>query len=253
MPVSIQTGRPVGTRVTGTRIQLAWVVALSVLAAASAVAADLRGRASRTTFTPGEDYQGRRWALVPDAAAAVEVWSAAGLHGRRLLVASGRWGKPVHQDGAPPAITPGDPAAQPVDRAALVSGALFEATMRGVARELVVVMPTAALDARVAAIRSARNTTLGDGWARQPYDGIPRSFHRPATVPRLDEEVLLLVEPSFFAEGAPPDLASWLAANGLRFDLALVAARDPEATPAQEEAALELAARVGAIQLEGGR
>ena len=225
---------------------------LVAVAVTSALAADHRGRGARTSFTPQAGFQGQRWAVVQDAAAAVEVWSAAGVHGRRLLVASGRWGKPVPQGGAapPPAAAPGAPADQPVDRAALVSGALFEATMRGVARELVVVMPTAAFDARIAALRPARHATLGDGWARQPYDGIPRSFHRPATVPRLDEEVLLLVEPSFFAEGAPADLPAWLEERGLRVDLALIAAQDPEATPAQVDAAQALAARVGAVGVE---
>lgn len=240
---------------TGARSQLAWSALLVVLAIAAALAADLRGHRSRQPFTPPEEFHGRRWAVVDDAAAAVEVWSASGLRGRRLVVVSGRWGKPVTPDraAAPRGPLPEDPAARSTELAARVSGALFDATMSGVARELVVVMPTAAFDARIDAIRAARGTTLGEGWARQPYDGIPRSFHRPATLPRSDEEVLLLVEPSFFADGAPPDLPAWLAERGVRFDLALIAARDPEATPAQQEAAGALASRTGAIQLEVDR
>ncbi len=237
---------------TSAPAQLAWTGVLVALAAAAALASDLHGHAARTPFTPLEGFQGQRWAVVGDAADAVEAWSSAGLRGRRVLVATGRWGKPVTREAGPEAAPapPDDPAALAAARAAKVSGALFEATMRGVARELLVVMPDAAWDARVEAIRAARETTLGDGWARQPFHGIPRSFHRPATVPRIDEELLLLVEPSFFAAGAPADLAAWLAARGIRFDLALIAATDPLATPAQQAAAAALAGQVGAVQLE---
>jgi hypothetical protein len=223
-------------------------VALVALFAAAALALDRHGHAARIAFAPPEDFKGQRWAVIQDAASAVELWSAAGLRGRRLLVATGRWGKPVVADGAaaPSSPAPGGPS----DRAGLVSGALFEATMRGVARELLVVMPDAAFASRVSAIRPARETTLGDGWARQPYHGIARAFYRPAALPRLDETVLLLVEPSFFAAGSPPELTAWLEARGVRFDLGLIAVQDPEATPAQEAAALELATRVGAVQVE---
>jgi hypothetical protein len=233
----------------GPRTQALWAAALLALAAAAAFAVDQRGHASRLSFTPPQDFQGRRWAMVEDAASAVELWAQVGVRGRRVLVATGRWGKPVTPDPAP--IPPGSSAAgPPQDRAARVSGALFDATMRGLARDLVMVMPDAAFEARVAAIRPIPETTLGDGWARQPFHGIARAFYRPTTLPRLDEEVLLLVEPSFFASGSPPDLLAWLEDRGIRLDLGVIAARDPESTPAQEAAALELAARLAAVPVE---
>lgn len=247
-------GPPVSGTRPGARSQLVWTGALLAVAVAAALASDLHGRGARTSFTPPAEFHGERWAVVQDAAAAVDVWGSSGLHGRRLLVATGRWGKPVTTDGAsePRGAPPEDPEARAADHAARVSGALFDATMQGVARELLVVMPDAAFDARVDAIRAARGTTLGDGWASQPYDGIPRGFYRPATLPGSDEAVLLLVEPSFFAAGAPADLPAWLGERGLRVDLALIAAEDPEATAAQREAALALAGRAGAVQLEVG-
>jgi hypothetical protein len=243
---------PVSIVISGGRAQIAWTVALIGLAAASAVSAELHGHDSRRHFTPPEDFRGHRWAMVQDAAAAVDFWSASGVHGRQVLVLSGRWGKPVPQDGAAPSVAPGtaDPAARAVERAGLVSGALFEATMRGLARELLVVMPPAAFDARVAAIRTSREARVGAGWASQTYHGIPRGFFLAERLPRPGEEVLLLVEPSFFAAGAPTDLTAWLEQKGIRFDLALIAAQDPEATAAQQEEALALASRVGAVQVE---
>jgi hypothetical protein len=254
LPAWARTSQIVKLGVTENPAHPWWGVTLFLLAAAAAFAVDWHGHASRIAFTPPEDFQGRRWAVVQDAAAAVELWNSAGLRGRRVLVATGRWGKPV-VPGAPatmpPEPSPAAPAGPP-DRGAQVSGALFDATMRGLARELVVVMPSAAFDARISAIGSARETTLGPGWARQPYHGIPRTFVRPSTLPVQDEAVLLLVEPSFFSEGAPPDLTAWLEARGVHFDLALIAAQDPEATPDQETAALALAGRVGAIQVEVG-
>jgi hypothetical protein len=232
----------------GARAQVAWTVALVLLATGAALGVDHHGTSSRLPFSPPDDLRGARWVVVQDAAAAVDLWSAAGLRGRRVLVATGRWGKPVAPDPAA-----GAARSTTDDAAGRVGAALFDATMRGLARELVVVMPDAAFDARIAAIRSSRETTLFDGWARQPFHGIPRSFHRPATLPHLDEPVLLLVEPSFLAEGAPPDLPAWLEARGVRFDLGLIAARDPEATAAQADAVLALAARLGAVPVEVDR
>jgi hypothetical protein len=221
---------------------------LLLLGVASGVAVNARGILSRIPFYPSEEFRGARWALVGDAATAVELWSAAGLRGRRVLVASGRWGKPPPAAATPAGPSPG--ASAPEDRIGRVGGALYDATMRGLARELTVVMPRTAFEARIEALRSSPETTLGDGWARQPFHGIPRSFHRPSTLPALDEVVLVLVEPSFFEAGAPPDLPAWLESQGVRFDLALIAAWDPEATPAQLELAQALAARVGAIPVE---
>jgi hypothetical protein len=234
------------------RTSAAWTLALVTVGIGAAVAADQHGRASRLRFTPPDSFQGHRWGLIQDAAAATEFWSASGLRGRQLLVASGRWGKPVPQEVVA-AMARAEAAGQitpALERASQVSGALFEATMRGVARELLVVMPPAAFGTRVAAIRAARETTVGAGWASQTYHGIPRTFFLPSQLARPGEEVLLLVEPSFFADGAPTDLVGWLEEKGVRFDLALIAAQDPEATPSQQEAAQALAASLGAVTLE---
>ena len=229
----------------GRRAQLVWTALLLAGALAAALAADQHGRASRAAFAPPADFQGRRWAVTRDAASAVELWAQVGVHGRRVLVATGRWSKPVAQDQGP-----APEAGSAADRAVRVAGALFDATQRGLARELTVVMPTAAFEARVAAMRAIPEATFGDGWALQPYHGIPRGFFRPATLPRPGEPVVLLIEPSFFSGDAPPDLLAWLDERGVRFDLGVIVAQDPAASEAQQTAAMDLATRVGAVPVE---
>jgi hypothetical protein len=58
--------------------------------------------------------------------------------------------------------------------------------------------------------------------------------------------VLVLVEPSWFDDGAPPDPLAWLSSAGVVWDLALLALGDPVASVEQRQAALAYAQSAGA-------
>jgi hypothetical protein len=64
--------------------------------------------------------------------------------------------------------------------------------------------------------------------------------------------VLVLVEPTWFRAGAPPDPLAWLASLGVRSDLVLFALDGPAATETDRRAAAAFArsARVPMLEFE---
>lgn len=230
--------------------RLAVAGGLAAFALASAAAVEAIGVASRREFVAPPEMRGGRWAIVSDAGEAVRVWLAAGVHGRKLVVLTGRWGQPAKPTYAGKGA--GGGPAHPQEEASMIDAesALFAAARTGVAREIFAVMPPAAFERRRAEIGGGKETAAGPGWLRQPFHGYPRTFARPDALPRIDEPALLLVEPSFFAPGTPPSLGAWLARRGIAFDLALVAADDPSADDPQREAAQVFAESVGCVSLQ---
>jgi hypothetical protein len=223
------------------RPRLLWTGAILVAAIFTAVGVELKAHGSRTTFSPPPDFRGARWAAVNDAGEAVRVWGEANLHGRKVVLLTGRWAQV-----RPEAV---DPTARPSANQLDADTAVLAAARSGIARELQVVMPAAAFRARLDEVGAPKELRRGDGWFTLPFHGYPRRFSVPeeAEVPR--EPVLALVEPSFFAEGAPP-LESWLRARGFDVELGLVALTDPTATEAQRGKALLFAEAERAVAVE---
>jgi hypothetical protein len=222
------------------RARLLWTGGLLALAAAAAVGAEIEGYGSRTTFSPPPDFRGARWAAVNDAGEAVRVWGEAGLHGRKVLLLTGRWAQVKSSDV--------EPGASPdlLD----ANTAVLAAARSGIARELEVVMPPEAFRARVEEVGAAKELSRGDGWFTLPFHGYPRRFTVPDAAVAPREPVLALVEPSFFADGAPAALEAWLREKGFDVELGLIALGDPAATDAQRGRAVLFAESARAVAVE---
>lgn len=233
----------------GLRARWAWSGVLAASAVLAALASDCHGLASRRPFEPPPDLRGVSWATVGDAADAYRVWEAAGVRGRRLVVLTGRWSKPRNLKERPPApeeLAAGSGGGDIVDQ----DSALFAAAQSGIARRLDVVMPPSALDRRLAEVAGQKALERSGRAFRLPYEALERRFSAPEAFAAPSETVLVLVEPSWFQEGAPPDPAAWLAGLGARHDLALLALDDPAAGDEQRVRARRLGTVLGAQLLE---
>lgn len=226
---------------------LAAAVAAASLAAGAAV--ELHGLGSRHPFVPPAGLEGRV-ASVTNAAGALQVWGAAGVRGRRLVVLSGQWSKPPGRwthgstEAGPRAQANEEP--DPFDP----RSALFNATRFGIARTLDVVMPPAALTRRLGEVSGSKGLVREEGGFRLAYEGVERRFSTPRGFHPPREPVLALVEPSWFGEGSPGDPLGWLASHGVTWDLALLALEDPEASGEERMAARAFARAEGAPILE---
>ncbi|HZZ83285.1 MAG TPA: hypothetical protein VFE30_02015 [Anaeromyxobacteraceae bacterium] len=230
------------------RVRFAWSSAIVLFAALALCASAVRGRTARV-LAPAMGASGEpRWTAVRDSAEAVRAWQVAGVHGRKLVVLTGRWGHPAGswepQDEETGATSP---PTLPLD----AETGIFAATRLGIARDLLVFMNPEAVRQRTAEITERKGLRAGTGWVEAPYRGYERTFAIPDAATAPEEPVLLLVEPSYFTEDVPPP--EWLASRGFRFDLGLVALEDPAATPLQRELARMFAARVGATPAGGAR
>jgi len=229
------------------RRPLAWAGALLAVALAVAASAEARGRGARRLFEPGEDTGPSRVGMVDDAAGAYRIWREAGLRGRHLVVLTGQWSRPRNLKNQPP--TPEElAAAQAMGDLELLDAqsALFSAGRVGMVRRFDVVMPPAAFSQRLGQVRGQKELQRGDGVFVLPYQGLERRFSTPRAFAAPEETVLLLVEPSWFGPGVPPDPLGWLAGLGLRWDLALIALGDPVAQGEERQAALALGQAAGA-------
>lgn len=210
-------------------------------------AAEAHGRASRVLYAPRDGSKARRIAAVADAREAVRLWSAVGVRGRRLVVLTGRWSRPSPGELLPPAAGASGDAAPGASSA---DGALYAAVRLGLVRSLDVVMPPAAFSHRLGEVRAAKGLVRADGAFGLPYHGVERRFCAPRALRAPDEPALVLVEPSWFEDGAPPDPLAWLASAGVVADLALVALDDPAASTGERAAALGLARAYGVPWVE---
>jgi hypothetical protein len=237
----------VTTSTPAVRARLLWTGGILAAAVVAAVGVELKGYGSRTTFSPPPDFHGARWAAVNDAGEAVRVWGEAGLRGRKVLLLTGRWAQ-VKSMGLEPAETPAEPGASPDQLDA--NTAVLAAARSGIARELAVVMPPEAFRSRLEEVGTPKELRRGNGWFTLPFHGYPRRFSVPEAAVAPHEPVLALVEPSFFAEGAPAALEAWLRDKGFDVELGLVALADPAATAAQRDRAVLFAEGTRAVAVE---
>jgi hypothetical protein len=232
-------------------IRLRWAAACTALLLLVVASLQARGHGARVPFDASRELGGRPWASVGDAADALRVWMASGLRGRRLLVLTGRWSRPRTLENAP--VSEADLArglsGAPLDLLD-ANAALWMAGTRGIARSLDVVMPPAAFARRRAEVSGKRGFAPRPGGFALPFDAYERTFWTPDGYPPAEETVLVLIEPSFFEPGAPPDVGRWLRRLGVRFDLALVALEDPVATEDQRAETRRLVADVEAPFVE---
>jgi len=168
------------------------------------------------------------------------------------VVLTGRWATIAPGLAAPrdfaARLARADPAALARDGVGEADTGQLFAALDGTARELVTVMPPAALERRLDETRGARGLGVSGGVVSHPYEGYSRRLLRCDLPPdRLgldDEPVLVLVEPSYLAAGCP-EPGRWLAERRLTSDLALVALHDPAADERQRQAARALATTAG--------
>jgi hypothetical protein len=177
-------------------------------------------------------------AAVTSAADAFLVWREAGANGRRLVVLTGQWGG----QGNVPAGVPG----APVD----ASRALFLAARLGQVRSFDVVLPPAAFERRAAQDAAHKAFRPEDGAYRHDLHGFRLRFSLPRSFVAPDEPVIVLVEPTWFDGGAPPDPIAWLSSLGVRTDLVLVALDDPSANDEARKSAATYARAARAPRLE---
>jgi hypothetical protein len=229
------------------RARAAWALAIAIAAACAVGAMELRGRSARRTFDAGSGSQGPRVAAVADAADALRLWQSAGIRGRHLVVLTGQWSRPRGRGHG----TPGESSAPPPgEQAPDAASALFFAWRLGVVRSFDVVMPPAAYTRRLGEVSGRKGLTREDGAFRLRYDGVERRFATPRAFATPAERVLVLVEPSWFADGASPEPLAWLEARGVAWDLALVALSDPAASGEERIAASTFARAAGAVRPE---
>lgn len=218
----------------GLRARLGWTLAIALAFSASAASAWVAGRAGRS---PAGPVPPTRHAVVRDAGDALRHLGRSGVHGRVLVVLTGRWGALVSasSEGGGNELIALD--------AATPANALLAAAQQGVARALEVVMTDGAFAARDEALAGARGVTRGPGWLEHPYLGFPRRFSTWAAMRPRPDPAVVVIEPSFLEgpAGGAEDLAARLARRGVRADLLLVALDDPAATDEQRRLARALA------------
>ncbi len=207
--------------------RVSWAVALAILAASAGAAAQWHGRSSRAPFRPPPQLAHLQAASVRSAADAFVLWKGSGINGRRVIVLTGRWSGSGRGAGG---------GALPD-----MSTALYWAAHDGLARAFDVVMPPAAFERRRAADASSKVFQPEDAAYRHDLQGFRLRFSRPDALVAPPEPALVLVEPTWFSEGAPVDPIGWLSSRRVSTDLVVVALDDPDADDAQRRAAAEYA------------
>lgn len=232
------------------RRRLGWSLATALVAAGALASAQVHGRSSRRPFDPPAELRSTRVAQVGSAADAFRIWRAAGVHGRRVVVLTGQWSKPRNLKTQPP--TPEEVEAMRGGGLEIVDSrsALFAAARVGTARAFDVAMPPAAFTHRLGEVSGQKALEREDGAFRLRFDALERRFSTPRAFAAPDERVLVLVEPSWFAEGAPRDPLAWLLSRGVAWDLALLALEDPAASVEERDAALAYTRSAGVPFLE---
>jgi hypothetical protein len=232
---------------TPTRTRFAWAVLLGALALASAAAMEWTGRASRTAFERPAIAGSSRWIAVRDAGEAVRVLGEGGVHGRQLLLLTGRWPNVRSAGFEPGAAADGSPPpADLIDAdTATIAAARF-----AIGRELHVIMAPQAYGARLHAVQAAKELVSGEGWFAVPFHGYERHFWLPDAFRAPPEPLVAIVEPSFFVDDAPADVDAWLRQRGAELEVGLVALGDPAASSEQLGRAAAFADLHGAVALE---
>lgn len=216
------------------RGRILWAAGIALATCAVIGLSAWHGRESRAAFHPPPGLASRPVAGVGSAADAFAVWRGSGLKGRRLVLLTGQFGGSGRTPDAP---GPGG--------GVTAATAVYWSARLGLVRAIDVVMPPGDFERQRAGDVSHKVFRPEDGAYRHDLHGfwlrvsLPRAFLPP------DEPALVLVEPTWFRPGAPPDPLAWLSSLGVRTDLLLVALDDPSATEADRRAASEFARGAG--------
>lgn len=223
------------------RGRLLWTAGIAIATVAAIVLAGWHGRQSRAAFHAPPELLRRPAAGVGSAADALVVWRGSGLRGRRLVLLTGTFGGSGRAEDAP-GLSGGVTAAS----------AVYFAARLGLVRAIDVVMPPADFERQRADDSAHKAFQPEAGAYRHDLHGFWLRFSLPGALLPPAEPAMVLVEPTWFRPGAPPDPLAWLSSVGVRSDLVLVALDGPAATESDRRAAAEYArsARVPMLQIE---
>jgi hypothetical protein len=223
------------------RERLLWAGGIAIATVAAVVLAGWHGRESRAAFHAPPELSLRPAAGVGSAADAFVVWQGSGLRGRRLVLLTGSFGGSGRTEDVPGARG-----------GVTAAGAVYWAARLGMVRTIDVVMPPSDFERQRASDAGHKAFQPESGAYRHDLHGFWLRFSLPGALLPPSEPALVLVEPTWFRPGAPPDPLAWLSSVGVRSDLALVALDGPAATESDRRAAAEYArdAHVPVLQIE---
>jgi len=223
------------------RGRLLWAGGIAIAFTSVLALSQAHGQATRASFHPPPALARRPAASVESAADAFVVWKGSELRGRRLILLTGQWGDPRRPSGNLPTRAGTTAASAP-----------YWAARLGLARAIDVVMPPASFEERRAVDSTHKVFRAEPGAYRHDLHGFWLRFSLPSALVPPGEPALVLVEPTWFRPGAPPDPLAWLSSIGVQTDLALVALDDPGATDPDRLAAAEYvrAARLPRLEVE---
>ena len=223
------------------RTRFLWAAGIAITTAAAFMLANWHGRESRAAFHAPPELARRPVAGVSSAAEAFVVWQGSGLRGRRLVLLTGRFGGSERAEASPGA-----------GAGVTAASAVYWAARLGLVRAIDVVMPPAEFERQRTGDAAHKVFQPEAGAYRHDLHGFWLRISLPGSLLPPTEPALVLVEPTWFRPGAPPDPIAWLSSVGVRTDLALVAFDDPSATESDRRAAAEYArdARVPVLQIE---
>jgi hypothetical protein len=221
------------------RERLLWAAGIAIGTVAAIVMSGWHGRESRAMFHAPPELARRPAAGVGSAADAFEVWRGSGLRGRRLVLLTGNFGGSGQAQDAPG--TSGGVTA---------ASAVYWASRLGLVRAIDVVMPPADFERRRAGDAAHKAFQPEVGAYRHDLHGFWLRLSLPGALLPPAEPALVLVEPTWFRPGAPPDPLAWLSSVGVRSDLILVALDGPAATESDRRAAAEYARGAGVPTLQ---
>ena len=223
------------------RARFLWAAGIAIATVAAIVLAGWHGRESRAAFQAPPELARRPAASVGSAADALAVWQGSGLRGRRLVLLTGTFGGSGRAQDAPGA-----------SGGITAASAVYWAARLGLVRAIDVVMPPADFERQRAGDAAHKAYQPEGGAYRHDLHGFWMRFSLPGALLAPAEPALVLVEPTWFRPGAPPDPLAWLSSVGVRSDLVLVALDGPAATESDRRAAAEYArsARIPVLQIE---
>jgi hypothetical protein len=223
------------------RSRFLWTAGIAIATVATFVLAGWHGRESRALFHPPPGLAQRPAAGVGSAAGAFTVWRGSGLRGRRLVLLTGQFLGPG-----------GTQDTSEAGGGVTAAAAVYWAARLGLVRAIDVVMPPSDFERQRAGDAGRKAFQPETGAYRNDLHGFWLRFSLPGALLPPAEPALVLIEPTWFRPGAPPDPLAWLSSVGVRTDLVLVALDGPAATDSDRRAAAEYlrTAHVPLLQIE---